>query len=404
MIEITFLKYRYTCIPRHWDTSDRKLIIMRRIVLFCSDVYTSLGVIRSVGEEGSKVEVFCYGEDCEYLLASKYVSYGKSFKNQEQVVNYLITEYPNYQEKPVLLTIPDPPAYLVDKHKDMLEKKFVLMSAGKSGNVIHWMSKINIGELAIKHGLTIPWTIIQDKNEAIPDDISYPVFTKSIKTIDGGKGDESICWSKSELEERAKTIIGDKFLVMKYVEKVKEINYFGLALDGHIYIDYHDERSRFNAGSYGHYNKFFQNGEGNNALLNMITSMMKETHYNGLFDVEFIQGRDGINYFLEVNFRVDGAIYKLTPGVNLPMEWIRLIGLKEAGLSLPQTLNMRKKYFTGMSECHDFRENVMTGKINFIVWLYQFLKTDKHMLLNLKDPFPLFVKCYYRLKQKIKLL
>lgn len=378
---------------------------MRRIVLFCSDVYTSLGVIRAIGESGHKVEVFCFGKDCEYLLASKYVSYGKSFAKMEEAIDFLITEYPSFETKPILFTIPDPPAYLVDLHKDILEKKFIVMSAGKAGDIIKWMSKVTISKLAEKHGLTIPWSLVLNKQNPIPDDLDYPVFTKSIKTIDGGKVDEGICKNKAELEAKVKTIIGDQFLVMKYVEKAKEINYFGLALDGHVYIDYHDERTRFQSGSYGHYNKFYKcnapGRTGGGKLLNHIVSMIKETRYNGLFDVEFIQDKDGINYFLEVNFRVDGSIYKLTPGINLPLEWIKLVELKEKHQPLPVALKLGKDDFTGISECNDFRENVLTGKMNPLIWIVQFIKADKHMLINLKDPMPLLIKCYCRIKQKL---
>lgn len=378
--------------------------MMKRIVLFCVDVYTSLGVIRSVGEGGSKIEVFCYGNECEFLLASKYVSFGKAFACPEDVVEYLINEYPTYEDKPILLTIPDSPAYFVDLHKDELERKFVVMSAGKAGDIVRWMSKSEIGRLAQKFGLTIPWTREICKNAPIPDDLEYPVFTKSVKTIDGGKMDEYICRNKEELENRAKSIVSERFLVMKYIEKAKEINYFGLALDGNVYIDYHDERTRFLPGSYGHYSTFYRCVGDKNDLLSSIVSMMKETHYNGLFDVEFIQDKDGTKYFLEVNFRVDGAIYKLTPGVNLPMEWVRLVRLKQANLPLPSALNVGKKRFTGMSESQDFKENVLTGKINPFVWLWQFLRADKHMLINLRDPKPLIVKCYCRIKQKINFI
>lgn len=229
---------------------------MRRIVLFCSDVYTSLGIIRCIGETGRKIEVYCFGEGCEYLLASKYVSVGKSFKSKEQTLQFLLKDYPTYEEKPILLTIPDPPAYLVDLHKDELEKKFIVMEAGKSGNVIHWMSKLNIAELAKKHGLTLPWTIVINKDESIPDDLEYPVFTKSENSTEGGKGCEGIFWNKSELEEKRKSVQTDKLIVMQYIQKVKEVNCFGMSLDGHVYLDYYDERIRFTPEKYGHYSIF----------------------------------------------------------------------------------------------------------------------------------------------------
>ena len=119
---------------------------------------------------------------------------------------------------------------------------------------------------------------------------------------------------------------------------------------------------------------------GRGELLNHIVSMIKETRYNGLFDVEFIQDKDGINYFLEVNFRVDGSIYKLAPGINLPLEWGKLVELKENHQPLPVVLKLGKNNFTGMSECDDFRENVLTGKLNPLVWMVQFFKADKHIV------------------------
>lgn len=367
---------------------------MDKVVLFCSGVYTSIGVIRCLGEVGYKPECYCYGDDSDYLLASRYISVGKKFPTIHEVLAYLLNDYPKYDKKPILLTIPDPPAYYVDLHKAELEKKFVVMSAGKSGAIVYWMSKKNIGALAVKNGLTIPWTIEQNKSELIPDGLEYPVFTKSVATIEGGKGDESICYNKMELEERKKYISSDRFLIMKYVEKAKEINYFGMSLKGHVYINYKDERTRFLPGSYGHYSKFMACEK--DELYLKIVSLIKDTGYEGLFDVEFIQGTDGELYFLEVNFRVDGTVYRLSPGVNLPAEWCRLVNTPQD--ELPSELQTGKNVFTGMSEYQDFKDSVIGGKVNVFVWLYQFLKADKHATFNIKDPKPFFYKVFERIK------
>lgn len=55
-------------------------------------------------------------------------------------------------------------------------------------------------EIARRHGLCVPWTIEIAKHGDIPDTIEYPVFTKSVKSVDGGKKDEGVCWNRSELE------------------------------------------------------------------------------------------------------------------------------------------------------------------------------------------------------------
>lgn len=371
---------------------------MKKVVLFCSDSPYSIFVIRCLGETGYRPECYCFGDRYAFLFSSRYIGKHRSFVTDTEALNFLLNEYPVYDDKPVLLTFPDIPAYLVDLHKDELERKFILMSAGENGQIVHWMSKINIGALAKKHGLTIPWTVEMGKDEPVPDNLEYPVFTKSVKTVDGGKQDESICWNRMELEERQQTISSDRFLVMKYIEKEKEYSYFGLSLNGRVYIDYRDECERFLPHSYGH--KFCLCEK--DALYENIVSMMKETGYNGLFDVEFILGKDGVLYFTEVNFRIDGAIYELSPGVNLPAEWCRLVEMTDN--NLPQTLSLRKKCFWGMVETQDFKENVLTGKVGFFRWLKDFWGADTHLVFNLKDPIPAFVWIALRFKSCLKTL
>ena len=136
---------------------------MNRCVVFCSDAYTALGLIRSLGESKHIVDVISYG-NCDYLLSSKYVNYGKKFKSREDALFYLIKDYPLYKEKSILFTIPDPPAYDVDCHLDEMKKKFIVMNAGKVGGVTQLMRKDYINSIAKHCGLNIPMTTIVKKN------------------------------------------------------------------------------------------------------------------------------------------------------------------------------------------------------------------------------------------------
>lgn len=359
---------------------------MKRVIVFCTDSPYSLFLVRSLGEAGYRPECYCVGHSCSFLFLSRYTGKHRKFDNVTDALNFLLNDYPEYDDKPVLFAFPDIPAYYADLHVEELEKKFILMSAGQSGGIVHWMSKKNIGALAVKHGLTIPWTVELAKDEQIPEALEYPVFTKNIASVDGGKQDEGICHNRKELEQRQKAMSSDRFLVMKYIEKDNEINYFGLALNGRIYIDYNDECKRFRADSYGHYTRFSLCKK--DALYNNIVSMMKETGYNGLFDVEFLLGKDGVLYFTEVNFRTDGAIYKLTQGVNLPAEWCRLTSLPVQ--ELPQSLKTGKETFSAMEEFRDFKENVLTGRMNVFLWLKEFFAADIRNRVSLRDPLPFF--------------
>lgn len=364
--------------------------IGKGVVVFCSDVFSSLGLIRSLGEAGYRPECYCYGTRCQYILSSKYIKNGFCFKSASDILNYFIHDYPCLREKPILFTIPDLPAYLVDLNYDELKRKFVIMSAGEQGKIGFCMDKGNQSRVAKKHGLEIPWAMELSREDMIPQSIDYPVFTKSIRTVDGGKCDEGICWNEEELANRLSSMASDRILIMKYIKKKKEIDFFGLSINGKVYIDYHDEISRFPDGAYGYYGIFDRNGYDEIRL--KCISMMEDYGYEGLFDVEFLLGEDDVLYFMEVNFRVDGAIYKLTPGVNLPAEWCRLVCMDKE--KLPRSLKFKKDSFTGMTEIYDFKTSVLTKQVNPFKWLWQLCNADKHMLINLRDPIPFFVWAY----------
>ena len=173
-----------------------------------------------------------------------------------------------------------------------------------------------------------------------------------------------------------------------------EIDYFGMSLKGKVYIDYHDEISRFPNGAYGYYGaiKRCEHDE----TWNKCVAMMKEIGYNGLFDIEFLKDKDGKLHFMEVNFRVDGGIYKVTPGVNLPAEWCRLVNMAQE--DLPETLPTNKDYFIGITEAQDFKTSVIHGTMNPLKWFWQFCRADKYMLINRKDPKPALVWLFSSIK------
>ena len=370
----------------------------KKTVVFCSHGYGSLGLIRTLGEAGYRPECYCYGDTCDLLLASKYVSKGRIFESAEEAFEFLLNDYPCYQEKPFLFTIPDVPAYLVDRHLDQMKEKFVLMSAGEQGRLGYWMDKRHQADLARKHGLMTPWTITMTKQDEIPDDITYPVFTKSIRSVDGGKDDESICRNRKELEEKKSMMISEPFLVMKYIKKKQERCYFGMSVKGKVYIDYNDELNRFREGGYGYYNTFRKCKD--DAVYRQCVSMMEEIGYDGLFDIEFLLGDDGLLYFMEINFRVDGAIYKVAEGVNLPDAWISLACMDKR--YLPEHLTTKKDCFTGITEIHDFRTSVLTGQVNPLKWFWQFCSADRRISLNFHDPKPLILRIGYFFKNRFR--
>ena len=353
----------------------------QRVVVVCTGFHPSIGLIRTLGRASYRPECYVYGEYADVVVKSRYVSKSKVFETAEEVVEYLLETYPVCEDKPVLITSGDYSQCLVDKNLEAFEKKFVVFNAGAPGKVTFWMDKQNIGELAKKHGLNVPWMLRLRRGDAIPSDIDFPVFTKSGKTADGGKQDERVCRNMNELSAATEKMTADEYLVMPFIDKIREVNYFGVAAKGKVYIDYVGVDVRPPEGSYGCYNHFSPCPE--DSLHSKLVSLIKDTGYEGLFEIEFLEGKDGELYFTEVNFRADGGLYQLSYGINLPAAWCQ-ISRMSAG-ELPEHLEMSGKSYYGMTEIYDFRQSVSTGRVNFFLWLWQLLGAKRHTFFYWKD-------------------
>ena len=78
-------------------------------------------------------------------------------------------------------------------------------------------------------------------------------------------------------------------MVTQYIKKKKEINYYGICRNGKVYVDYKDERTRFSDHAYGHYSQFSLCEK--DSTYYSIVSLMKMTKYEGIFDVEYQDGK-----------------------------------------------------------------------------------------------------------------
>ena len=114
---------------------------------------------------------------------------------------------------------------------------------------------------------------------------------------------------------------------------------------------------------------------------------IKETHYSGLFSLEFLRDKSGIDYFMEINFRNDGnSICVTSAGVNLPYIWY----LYNLGMDYKKELyekNIKEIYV--MPEFTDF-SMMLKGKVSFIQWIKDVAQTDCFMEFDKKDMRPFF--------------
>lgn len=362
-----------------------------KVIVFGCNHQNMLGLVRSLGEKGIRPYCVCLQSKDGLVFRSKYPNECYWAANPQEGYNYIIEHFSNETPKPILLSSDDVTETLFDVYATELRKHFIVPASDEDGKLTRLMSKKNIGELAIKHGFQVPWMKIIMKGETIPADLSYPVFTKSVKSIDGGKKEEQKCSNREELEVALNNCCSDGLLVQQFIDKVDEIDFIGYTANGEVYLPYIQHQLRFSDHAYGGYHRFDKTE--NNELTSNIKKMLKEINFQGLFSVEFLVDRSGEWYFTEVNFRHDGHDYLITnAGINLPWLYCCAVTGKNVDL-MPE---VKKTSFIGMNERVDLDQFVHTKKLSFIKWFWQFITADTHIMWNWRDMGPVL----YMLKRK----
>ena len=368
------------------DKLDQELREHKHIV-FCVDHYNPLDVIRSLGEKGLNPYVILVSEHPVMINHCRYVKKLHLVKNHEEGLTLLLKEYGNESKKPFLYMSNDNTVSCIDEHYIELKNRFITYNAGgEKGRLIWLQNKDNITNLGAQAGLDIPKKEVVDTG-VLPTTLKYPVITKVLaSTMGAWKGDVHICQNEEELKDAYKKIKSPKLIVQEYVNKVGEFCMEGFSInDGQdIFIPYIADYIRYYGDSYGHYMwmKPFEDG----VFKEKIKELFKLTKFNGIFEIEFMKGPDGKNYFLEINLRASTWNYALTVGGgNLPYFWAKST---LAGRILYEEMELRREPFTAIVEPSDFARN--WKKVGLIRWICECLGADCHYYFNAKDPMPFF--------------
>ena len=367
------------------DLLDKSLQERRHIV-FCQDHYNPLNVIRSLGERGLRAYVILMSENPVMINHCRYPQKLHIVSSYDEGYKILINEYGNEKIKPFIYCSDDKTMCFLDEHYNELKDKFYFYNAGQQGRIKWLQNKDNITNLGAEAGLDNPKKEVVGTG-VLPATLKYPVITKVLaSTMGAWKDDVHICRNEEELKEAYKKIQSPKLIIQEYVNKVGEFCMEGFSInDGEdIFIPYIADYIRYYNNSYGHYMNMLPFGEGE--LKENIKKLFKLTKYNGIFEIEFMKGPDGKNYFLEINLRASTWNYALTVGGgNLPYFWAKST---LAGRILFEEMELRDKPFQAIVEPADFVRNVK--KVGLITWLKQCFTADCHYYYNRKDPKPFY--------------
>ena len=337
------------------------------VIVFAVEHYNTLGLIRSLGESGIKPIYIAIKGKAKVASTSKYVSRCYFVDTEKEGYDILLSNYGHEEEKPFVLCIDDKTVAYMDERFNELHGKFIYFNAGSTNRINEFMDKLNILNMANKHGLKTLKAYKCNRGE-IPTDIKYPIITKSSSpTIGGWKSDVHVCNSVEELKRAYETIKAPTVLVQEYIEKKNEYCLEGYSVN-HGKSVLISIASTYNYLLPNYYSPYMtvQNMD-NDFVRNALQKMFEDIGFEGIFEVEFLIDQDGSLYFGEINFRNSTWSYASTvAGMNLPTIWIK--GMLEGKIE-EDALKDIPEPFTAMVEPIDYGKRVDTGKATYAEWL-----------------------------------
>lgn len=297
-----------------------------RVLIVGGNHQNPLGVIEAFGQKGILSDVVIMGKyKKSFVLKSKYIARSWICHTDEEVVSTIIANFTDTKNKAVAIACCDDAASLLNEYSNILERFLYLPGTQPQGSLKRWQDKEYMTEAAANTGMTIPKTwVVKDK--VIPADMEYPCITKSLTSVKFGKSEFALCQNFEELKDFFETkAYSGTIQIQKFIDKEFEFQFLGCSLNGGKEIiipgdTYIEPGNGFNNLTFLRYGK--KKVLDSLGAISLCREYVRQTGYSGLFSVEFMQGMDGKEYFLEMNFRNDGNGAVVTAaGTNLPYIW-----------------------------------------------------------------------------------
>ena len=372
------------------------------IVVISGNYSTGLGLVRSLGSAGYKVDLVSTVKrkgSSQIASSSKYVRNsseifmtGDDERDQQNILDKIKEYRKESGFTKILIPADDKSSFILDAFREDLRKDFIIAGTVSDGvkGLASLMDKAVQGRAASEFGLKRPeeWMIDLSSSEDIPSDMVFPCFIKPLRSIEGNKTEMSKADNADELRERLNKLRMEDsdraVLVQRYLEIDKEYDIGGVCLDDKVIIPGMIEKIRVAQ---------FERGvtlagrmvscESLGETYDRICDMMRSFHYTGLFDLELILS-EGELYLNEVNFRAGGPNYSYTlNGNNLPAMLISgILGndpeTKDQGFREGRTFVYEKvaweEYIQGFMTKKELRETIEGA--------------DMRLLANSEDPGP----------------
>lgn len=362
------------------------------VIVFAIEHYNPLGVIRTLGKRGIRPDYIAVKGRVRLSSKSKYLNRVHEVDSVEEGYKVLHREYGNICKtgnKPIIICSDDKTIGYLDNHYEELKDKFVFFNAGEQGRINDFMDKFRILELAKKHGLNILDSRVVKRGE-VPEDLQYPVITKSISPNSGGwKSDVFICENGKELAEAHKKIKSEEVMLQQFVEKKNEYAVEGCSVNKGK-TTFLSIYSIYNYLIKGYYSPYRTSGSFSNPEIEKgLKAMIEEIGFEGIFDAEFLIGPDDKYYFLEINFRNTTWSYASDVlGMPLAYLWVKAVNDEKV---LEGAFKSDQKPILCMVEPIDYNLRCRQRGYNRFKWFLELLKCKCKDYWNWHDLKPSFL-------------
>lgn len=360
-----------------------------KAIVIGNDHYNTLGVVRSLGEEGISVYLILISDSKSFVAQSKYIS--KAYfvqQNVGELMKIIISLTQNANDNYFLIPTSDFAAKVLDDHFEQFATNVICPNA--LGKIGLFQNKQWMNEYAKKMGLLVPEQMVFSVNDS--HDIiwnNFPAIIKPVVSIEGKKSDILVVNDFSELKETVKAFQRNgykRILIEEYIYGIKE----------HMVEILGYSRKNYNVEIAGVVSKIreypIKNGSTSFAELvkehpglniENVKKFVNSLKYYGIFDIEFKYANEKL-YFIEMNFRNGAPSYILTQkGLNLPVCWIR-------NQSVNNKLNSEDYFMCEQNDLlHVIKKNIGLGQ-----WIKEFMHSKK-IFFSYQDIKPVFK--YYQL-------
>jgi len=357
------------------------------VIILGNDHTNTLGLVQSAAMVGYEVYAAVWGLKTGMVKRSRYLSkkiLGGQNAN-ECVERILNTSFPDNNPIPILCSC-DGAALAVERYKTDLAPRFICEHTNGAYSINELQEKSLQVALATKAGFNVPESFIVIDIHDIEErrvKITFPCIFKALKSVEGDKGDLTICSDYNELHEKAKLTLRKtpRILVQQYIERDYEISILGCGLNnGECVIPCVEDKLTLFPKNVGLECLARIKPLENVDVIDCISELIRITGYVGLFSVEMMHSKtDDKFYFTEINLRNDGAQSFIRKyGINLPL--IHIKDLRNEPWQLDDNFN--PGYY--LWEIHHFY-SMLHRDIAFGTWFKEIIKAKGGLVFEWKD-------------------